>query len=102
MQNLDLSIKHVMQTIIKQIVDVNKHVAAVMENKELDEADKNATSNFANYHLMVLSILLHDLADEAAKTFPDAKAVIDWSENNYKWALDNKLFSPCSCDDCKA
>jgi len=44
--NLDKPVRHVIQTILSQMVDVNNHVRAQQENKELSEGDKNASINF--------------------------------------------------------
>lgn len=105
MENLnykvDKSIRHAIQTILSQIVDINNHLRTQQDNKELSEGDKIATTNFANYHLMVLSILLHDLKDIAYKHFPDAKNIIDWSIQHYNFGLANKSFTPCKCEECQ-
>jgi len=102
MDNLDRAARHVVQTILSQIVDVNNHVKAQQENKELAEADKIATTNFGNYHLMVLSILLHDLEDFALEKFPDAKDIIGWARNHYQFGLANNSFKACKCKECEA
>ena len=76
---LERSISHAIQTIFSQIVDVNNHVRSQQDNKELADNDKIATTNFSNYHLMVLCILLHDFESYARSKFPDAKPIIDWA-----------------------
>lgn len=98
---MEKAVRHVIQTILSQIVDVNNHVRAQQENKELSEGDKIATTNFSNYHLMVLSILLHDLEAFALEKFPDAKDIIAWSRAHYNFGLNNNAFKPCKCDECK-
>jgi hypothetical protein len=99
--NFDKSVMHVIQTILSQIVDVNNHVRLQQENKELSEGDKVATTNFANYHLMVLSILLHDLEKIALDKFPDAKDIVAWSRKHYEFGLANNSFKPCKCKECE-
>src|SRR5690348_13401308 len=98
---MDKAVSHVIQTILSQIVDVNNHVRTQQENTELAESDKIATTNFANYHLMVLSILLNDLKDIALEKFPDAKSIIDWAQQHYNFGLANNSFKPCQCETCK-
>lgn len=98
---LEKGIRHVIQTIFSQIIDVNNHVKTQQENKELSEGDKAATANFAHYHLTVLSILLHEFEDYALEKFPDAKDIINWSRNHYNVGLTNKSFNLCKCQECK-
>lgn len=98
--NLDKSVRHVVQTILSQIVDVNNHVRAQQDNKELAEGDKIATTNFGNYHLTVLSILLHDFEQFAYEQFPDAKGIIDWAKQHYNLGLEKNMFKPCACKEC--
>lgn len=99
---LERSINHAIQTIMSQIVDVNNNIRTQQDNKDIDEKDKVATTNFANYHLMVLCILLHDFESYARSKFPDAKPIIDWAMAHYNWGLQNKSFTPCKCEQCKA
>lgn len=101
MQDLDLSVRHVIQTILKQIADVNNHLVAINSNPDALAEDKAVTTSHGNYHLLVLSILLHDLVEKAIADFPDAANIIDWSEKNYNHGLENNLFTPCSCKECK-
>lgn len=102
MNNLDKPMRHAVQTILAQIVDVNNNIRKQQEDVNIDEKDKLATSNFANYHLMVLSILLHDFEEYALEKFPDAKDIIGWARNHYQFGLNNKAFTPCKCEECKA
>lgn len=97
---LEKGLNHLIQTILAQIVDVNNHVRTTQDNKEVDEKDKIALTNFAQHHLLVLSILLHELEDYAIKKFPDAKGIIDWAANHYQFGLNNKQFTPCKCAEC--
>lgn len=99
--NSDVALRHTIQTILQQMIDVNKNIENTKKNDELDEHEKNANVSFANYHLLVLSILLHDWIEKAKELFPDALPVIEWSEVNYKYGLDNNLFNPCKCNDCE-
>lgn len=101
MDNLmDKPVRHMIQTILSQIVDVNNHVRTTQDNKELSDGDKVATTNFAHYHLMVLTILLHDVIQFARDKFPDARGIIDWAEQHYEFGLANKSFKPCACVEC--
>lgn len=100
MNNLDKSARHVIQTILAQIVDVNNHVRQVQDNAELADADKVANTNFANYHLMVLSILLHDLEDYALEQFPDARDIIFWAKSHYDLNFEKNMFKLCQCKEC--
>jgi len=97
---LQSSVKHAVQLILQQIVESNKHLDAIKNNKELEDSDRQAMNNFAGFHLMIMSILMHDLKDLALEHFPDAQKVVEWSESNYKHCLDNKMFNPCKCVDC--
>ena len=97
---LEKGVNHVVQTILAQIVDVNNHVRTTQDNKEVEEKDKIALTNFAHHNLLVLSILLHDLEGYALDKFPDAKGIIDWAANHYNFGLDNKQFTPCKCSEC--
>ncbi len=90
------------QTMLSQIVDVNNHTRLIQDNKELPEGDKVSQTNFANYHLLVVAILLHELKEVAHEMFPDAKGVIDWAMLHYKTNLDKGTFKPCQCKECKA
>lgn len=99
--NMEKSIRHVIQTILSQIVDVNNHVRTQQDKEDLSEGDKIAATNFGNYHLMVLSILLHDLEEFAFEKFPDAKGIIEWAQAHYNFGLDNNSFKPCKCIECK-
>lgn len=101
MEALDNKVRHVVQTILAQVVDVNNHIRSVQDKKELDEKDKVASTNFAHYHLMVLSILLNDFKDFAYDKFPDAKGIIDWAISHYEFGLNNNSFKPCECQECK-
>lgn len=94
-------IRHVIQTILSQIVDVNNHVRTIQDNKDLPEGDKAATTNFAHYHLMVLAILLHDLEKIARDKFPDASNIIDWAMEHYNNGLEKGSFKKCQCEECK-
>ncbi len=73
----------------------------VQDNKKLNEEDKIASTNFAHYHLTVLSIILHDLEDRAREKFPEAKGIIDWTMDLYKVGLEKKTITPCKCVECK-
>ncbi len=97
----DKAVRHIVQTILSQIVDVNNHVRTHQDNPDIEEADKISTTNFGHYHLMVLSILLHDLKDFAYEKFPDAKGIIDWAMEHYKLGLEKGSFKPCACIECK-
>lgn len=99
--NLHKSANHAIQTIMSQIMDVHKGMAARKDMKDLDEKDLIAIDNFANYHLMVLSILLHEFKDYALERFPDAKDIVKWAEDHYRLGLANNAFTPCKCADCK-
>ncbi len=96
----DKAVRHVIQTILSQIVDVNNHVRTVQDNKEMAEGDKVATTNFAHYHTLVLSILLHDLEDVAMEKFPNAKEIIDWARSHYQLGLEKGSFKLCKCVEC--
>lgn len=96
------SLKHISQTILQQIVEINKHVADANENKEMTEEDKNKLIHFANYHLLVLSIILHDCLNVTRKEFPDAEGIVKWSEVMYQNGLDKGIFTPCRCIECKS
>jgi hypothetical protein len=98
--SIDKAVRHVIQTILSQIVDVNNHVRTTQENKELSEGDKIATTNFAHYHTLVLSILLHDLEDIALEKFPNAKEIIDWARSHYQLGLEKGSFKLCKCAEC--
>lgn len=97
---LEKGMSHLVQTILAQIVDVNNHVRTTQDNKEIDEQTKISLTNFANHHLLVLSILLKEVEDYALEKFPDAKGIIDWSNGHYEFGLKNKQFTPCKCKDC--
>jgi hypothetical protein len=97
----DKAVKHVIQTLLAQIIDVNNHVRSVQDNKELSHGDKVVTTNFAHYHLMVLCVLLKDLEGIARESFPDARGIIDWAMDHYENGLKNKSFKKCECIDCK-
>lgn len=98
---LEKPVRHAIQTLLSQIVDVNNNIRTVQDNKEMSEPDKVAMTNFANYHLMVLAILLHEFREQAYKYFPDAKPIIDWSESHYNLGLEKKTFTLCKCKDCQ-
>ena len=99
-QKYNKELRHIVQTLMAQVVDVNNHVRALQDNEEMPEADKIATTNFAHYHLMVLAILLNDVKEFARKNFPDAHNILDWAAQHYKLGLDKKSFTPCKCSDC--
>ena len=94
------ALRHMSQTILQQMVEVNKHIAINNDNKELAQEDKDRLVGFANYHLLVLSILLNDSKEVALKEFPDASGIIQWSENLYNLSLEQKLFTTCKCKEC--
>lgn len=96
------ALRHISQTILQQMVEINKYVVDVSGNKELPQEEKNKLLHFANYHLLVLSILMNDGKFVALKEFPDAAGIIKWSEAMYQGGLDNNQFTPCACDQCKS
>jgi hypothetical protein len=94
------AVRHLIQTILAQIVDVNNNVRKVQDDTTLDQAQKTAITNTSYYIITLLAVLLHEVKDIAHHYFPDAKDVIDYAMMHYKKALDNKAFSTCKCEDC--
>lgn len=100
-QLTDKQLRHLIQTLLSQIVDINNNVATVQADEKLDVKDKNAITNTSYYVLTVLSILLHEMKEIAHDRFPDAKQVIDYAMMHYKRALEGAMFKPCQCEECK-
>lgn len=99
--HIDKPVRHVIQTLLNQIVDVNNHVRSIQDNPELEQEYKVATTSTAHYHLMVLAVLLHELKDIVLEKFPDAQPILEWSENHYNLNLEKGAIKPCKCDECK-
>lgn len=99
--NLENSVMHTVQTIISQVVAIHTQLKQQKENTELDDKQKAHLINFSNYHLLVLSILLHDFQDFARANFAPAKEIIDWALAFYDWGVQNGQIKLCSCEKCK-
>lgn len=98
--NFEKASDHVIQVVLNQIVEVNKLVKTTNDNKELDDHDKIATRNFAHHHLLVLSIILKEFEEYARSKYPQTAEILNWAMQNYQFGLDNKQFTPCSCNEC--
>ena len=97
---LENKVKHVIQSLLTQLVDMNNHVASIQANETMEESDKVANTNFGHWHTMVLSVFVHELKDEAYSWFPEAKKIVDWAESHYNLNLEKGNIKPCKCPEC--
>lgn len=97
---MKLAIKHVTETCLLQVPEIFKQIQIIKDDENLSEDSKTTFNNFANYHLMIMSILLNETMDYAKENYPDAKLLLEWIQKNYDHCLEKKFFTKCRCNFC--